>query len=161
MIVSDVKRWEEESSAFHPLLQKGVAYLTSRDFSELIPGKYEINGDDMFALVQSPLTGPKQERKAEHHRKYIDIQFLVSGVEIIGSGTVTGREIPLEDRLQDLDYAFHTVMDGEETELRMSAGMFAIFFPGDMHRPCCQTEEGPQKILKVVVKINKELLTRY
>ena len=49
----------------------------------------------------------------------------------------------------DKDIVFFS---GETTPLILEPGMFAFFFPQDIHRPCMQLD-GPEKVKKVVVKV--------
>ena len=63
-----------------------------------------------------------------------------------------------EDMTPQQDILFWQVED-EETQIRLTPGMFAIFFPQDIHRPCCHPREGEQKHLrKAVMKIDCALL---
>ncbi|MHC4320828.1 MAG: YhcH/YjgK/YiaL family protein [Planctomycetota bacterium] len=66
----------------------GLAWNTAFGFLDTItPGaeekKYEIRGDDIYAIVASYKTrGP---HKFEAHREYVDIQCLLEGQEVIES----------------------------------------------------------------------------
>ncbi|MNI15190.1 Toxin-antitoxin biofilm protein TabA [compost metagenome] len=157
MICSDLNHWDEEKLSVHPVLAAGIEYLRSHDFTQVEPGRYDLRGDDMFALVQEPETAPKLSRMAEFHEKYIDIHYLVSGEEIIGYGRRSPHDVKDEDELETKDYALQKNIENEN-ELGLKPGMFAVFFPNDVHRPCCSTGEDNVKICKVVIKVNKELL---
>ena len=65
-------------------LQAGFHYLQTADLTNTAPGRVEIDGDQVFALVQEYNTKPKEQGFWESHRKYIDIQYVVSGSEHMG-----------------------------------------------------------------------------
>ena len=65
-------------------LKVGLEYINSTDFNKLECGRYEILGDNVYAVVQDYLTKPEAEGTFEAHRKYIDIQYVVAGEEKIG-----------------------------------------------------------------------------
>ena len=46
-------------------------------------GKVTLSGDDVYATIQSYWTSPASERKWESHRRYVDVQFMVTGEELI------------------------------------------------------------------------------
>ena len=129
----------------------GLNFLKNTDFSQKDTGRYDIEGNEIFALIFDLETSPKTENSPEVHRNYIDIQYLVSGQEVIGVTTDLGTlpvKTPYDEKRDILFYE-----DSEnETDLHLLPGNFAIFFPEDVHRPNCQYESS-QKIRKVVVKI--------
>lgn len=107
----------------------------------------------MFMLIQEPLTAPNPYLEA--HAKYVDLQYLISGQEKIGHVRKTGSEEVVENHLSEKDYILykHT---GQETNIILEPGMFSVFFPNDLHRPCVNV--GPEmKIKKAVVKIHLQL----
>ncbi len=129
-------------------IEQALRFLQEQDFSELEPGRYDIDGDDCFAIVQRYQTRPVQECIWESHRRYIDIQFVVSGIERIGHA-------PQSQMTVHTPYSAETdqgVYTGEGDLLTVRAGYFAIFFPGEAHMPFVQAG-GPSQVTKVVVKV--------
>jgi len=129
-------------------LKKGFDFLTQNDLSKLEVGKYEIAGTDVFALVSEYETNEHQDCRPEAHRNYTDIQFIVKGREYIGFVTLNNQEI-LTEYNSEKDIVFYT---SESTPLLLEVGMFAVFFPQDIHRPGMQID-GPEPVKKVVVKV--------
>jgi biofilm protein TabA len=157
MIISDMRNWDREKEVFCPAIQKGVDYLRNTDVHLMQPGKYEIDGEDMFVLIQEVETKVKSERQFESHIKYVDIQYLISGEEeIIGFARQHDGHIIVENEFKTKDMALYHQVEGD-MDLHLKPGMFAIFFPSDLHRPICSTS-GNTKIKKAVIKINKTLL---
>jgi biofilm protein TabA len=157
MIVTDMKQWDKEKHLYPEAIQQGVEFIRNNDVLSMEPGKYPIQGDDLFALIQEMTTAPKAERRPESHRNYTDIQYLASGSEIIGVARAGEGNIVEEDLLDEKDIVFYSEVQ-EETDVILSPGMFAVFFPADVHRPGCSvTADVP--IRKVVIKIHPKLLS--
>lgn len=147
-----MKNLTQEMALFHPLLQKGMQYLRDTDFAKLAVGRYEIDGDNLFALVQEYEPQPKPERKAETHAKYADVQYVAQGQECIGFARLTPACEVAEDKLAEKDAVFYkTVKD--EVGLVLNAGAYAVFMPADVHRPCCLGPAGKVRVKKVVLKV--------
>jgi biofilm protein TabA len=157
MIWGDLSKWNQEKSAFHPVLQRSVQFLLDHDFNKMASGKYSIQGDEIYATVQDWMTSSPKERKSENHRKFIDIQYLALGEEeVVGVARTSERNSPIEERLEEGDYALFEEVEGEN-EITLRPGMFLVFFPDDLHRPVC-SHKGVFPIKKVVIKIDKRLL---
>jgi YhcH/YjgK/YiaL family protein len=155
MIFGQLSNLTKEKAAIGGVLQKGLEYLAKTDFASMEIGRYEID-DTMYALVQGYVTQPKADRKAERHEKYIDIQYIDQGEECIGFAFLSPENEISEDKLAEKDAIFYkTVKD--EIALVMPAGTYAIFFPADVHRPCCISNQ-PEQVRKVVLKIKVSAL---
>ena len=140
----------EKFYGLHPLFPKAFEFLKRPDLAELQPGRYDIDGDKCWASVQEAELKPLSERKLETHRKYIDIQTPLTGVESIGLAIMTAEAQSLEFNVEK-DFVLY---DGESEPVTLVPGEFVIFFPPlDAHAPCCATANGPEKIKKVVIKI--------
>jgi YhcH/YjgK/YiaL family protein len=131
----------------HPLFAKAFEFIHKTDFSELSDGKYEIENDKLFAMVQEYNTKDETEGKPEAHRKYIDIQYIHSGVELIGIASLSDNVLISDEPGKDL--AFY---ESETSFIKLEAGMFAVFFPEDIHMPGIKLNQSA-KVKKVVVKV--------
>lgn len=129
-------------------LKKGFEFLKNTDLQTLKIGRYEIEGKDVFALVSEYDSKKPEDCRLEAHQNYADIQYIVSGKEAIGFVTLKNQEVTVAYN-PEKDIVFFS---GETTPLILEAGMFAVFFPQDVHRPCMQID-GPEKVKKVVVKV--------
>jgi biofilm protein TabA len=114
-------------------------------------GRHELRGPDIFALVQEFQTRPRELGKWEAHRRYIDIQFVASGVEVIGHTDVNNLTV-IEPYREKEDIAFFT---GDGSFMTLTAGMFAIFFPHDAHMPCLALAL-PGPVRKIVLKVRAD-----
>lgn len=137
-------------------IESALDYLRLTDFSKLEAGRYPIDGENVFALVQDPITQHWEAGLPEFHKRYIDIQCLLEGEEGIGYSPTNANLINITDQLAERDIAFVAQQDNE-SRLLLKPGMFAIFFPGELHRPC-RAPNAPMRIKKVVIKIDVNLL---
>jgi YhcH/YjgK/YiaL family protein len=132
-----------------PNMATAIAYLVETDFSQLEPGKYAVSGDDVFVMVSQSTTRPLSEGKWEAHRKYIDIQCVISGREQIGYANIDQMRVVLPYD-GDKDILF---LDGPcDDELVLLPGDFTILWPQDAHRPGIAVGE-PSTVKKAVVKV--------
>ena len=131
-------------------LKKAFDFLLNNNIEELADGKYEIDSDNVFALVQSYTTKQEDNNKWESHEKYIDIQYVVKGNETIMWTPVEQLNVE-EDYSEERDVTFYK-NDSHSTKLNLKNNYFCILFPEDGHKPGCIFDE-PMKIKKVVLKI--------
>ncbi|MFM8703753.1 MAG: YhcH/YjgK/YiaL family protein [Planctomycetia bacterium] len=114
-------------------------------------GRHEIDGDFAYALVQRYETRPAAAMQLEAHRRYIDIQYVVRGREVIHWAPLAALAevtLPYDD---GKDVALFAA-GGPMVPVRLPAGQFMILFPDDAHAPCCVWDE-PGEVVKVVVKV--------
>lgn len=129
-------------------IRKGLEIINDPELLEKEDGKYEVDGDNIFYMMQRYKTKEASEAKFEAHRKYIDIQAVLRGKEIIGYANIgkLKESIPYKEDI----LFFETPNDYNEVKLQ--EGMFVILFPEDGHMPLCNYNEQ-SNVLKVVVKI--------
>ena len=119
-----------------------LEFLAKPETKELPVGRYELDGDNIYVLIQDQTTAPVEKKRAESHRNYIDIQYLFTGKEVQGYAPllpgVKGEEPAGKDNIY---------YDEE----------FTVYFTNDIHRPNCTMDE-PVNIHKAVVKIKESLI---
>ncbi|MCG3173914.1 MAG: putative protein YhcH [Myxococcota bacterium] len=124
------------------------AWLSNSDLNVLAPGKYDIQGEDVFAIVQHYETKPRARGAWEAHRQYHDIQYVFEGAERMGWSPLQGKPVVKEyDPGND-----YLLVDGAGQFVEVPAGSFAIFSPQDAHMPGIQVEDA-RPVKKVVVKV--------
>ncbi len=145
MIVDTIKNASEYFSLGNRI-KTALLYLSQTDFSSIKPGRYEIEGSQVFALVETYL--PKQPKEGfwEAHKKHLDVQYIVSGRERMGYAPVT----TMEPGSYNLDKDFYK-LKGEGDFVTLHTGQFAILKPQDAHMPGIETAER-QQVKKVVIK---------
>ena len=129
-------------------LSKAFDYIINTDLKNTAPGKYDIDGENIFALINEYQTKPESEGKLEAHRKYIDVQYVIAGEELMGYAPF-GTQTVLEPYKDENDVIFY---NGEKSFTKVAAGMFAIFFPSDVHMPGINAGKTI-KVKKMVIKV--------
>ncbi len=125
-----------------------LKFLAETDFTKIDLGRYELDGDNIFYMVQSYDTDP-DKTISEGHKKYIDIQFMVEGEEIIGVADIDDEK-ELTEAKEENDVWFYNC----KTEpLTLSAGKYMVLYPNDLHCPGVATKGKAMNCRKVVVKV--------
>ena len=135
--------------SIHARIEAAFHYLQTTDLANIAPGKYVIDGDNLFAIVQEYETTDSATEQMEAHRKYIDVQYMINGAELVGHALLNGHTIAKEYDAAD-DFMLYANAPSFFT--RMDAGTFMIFFPTDLHMPCIKDGDAA-KVKKVVVKV--------
>jgi YhcH/YjgK/YiaL family protein len=133
----------------HPLLQKGLDFLRSPGAASMQAGRIELEGDRLFAMMQEYPTRLEKDCFWEAHRKYVDIQYICDGVEEIGYAPLANLKV-IQQYDAEKDFM---KLAGEGSVLRIKAGMFAVFFPWDGHKPCMAVDGVAAAVRKIVVKV--------
>jgi biofilm protein TabA len=134
----------------HARFSKAFEIFRDKTLSQKQDGKYAVDGEKNHYTIQRYTTKPLSEGKLEAHRKYIDIQFLLEGQELLGYAPLKGLTIAEKYNPQK-DIAFFNTPK-EITKVKLEPGLFCILFPDDAHLPCRQLT-GPEDVKKVVIKI--------
>jgi YhcH/YjgK/YiaL family protein len=129
-------------------INKAFDYLKKTNFSKTELGKYEIDGDKIFALVNEYNTKDESEGKLEAHKKYIDVQFVAKGKELMGFAPLENQKV-IDEYSEQNDITFFS---GQKSLTQVNEGMFAIFFPTDVHLPGIKVGEKSY-VKKIVIKV--------
>lgn len=124
-----------------------LRFLSETDFTKMDLGRYELQGDDIFYMVQRYETDP-DKTVSEAHKKYIDIQFMVDGEEIIGVAPISCDKTETEAKPEN-DVWFYECKTEPLTLIKNS---FMVLYPNDLHCPGVAALK-PLSCLKVVVKV--------
>ncbi|MCQ2183964.1 MAG: YhcH/YjgK/YiaL family protein [Bacteroidales bacterium] len=128
---------------------KTFEFLKNHDLKNLAVGEYEIVGREAYAIVSEYETKAPENCRFESHRKYIDLQYIIEGKEIMGVAAPEGLEVTVP-YVEDIEF-YGTEAEGAKYE-EATPEKFLVFFPDQPHRPCISCD-GPSHIKKVVVKI--------
>lgn len=134
----------------NPLFEKAFAFLGRSDIGELPAGRHEIDGDRLFCIISQGPGKSRAEAKLEAHRRYIDIHFIIDGVDEMGWKPTAACTI------QDVSYSvkddIEFFKDEPRTWIQVPAGSFAIFFPEDGHAPMISDRDIHKVVLKVAME---------
>ncbi len=128
-------------------LKKALRYISKTDFTKIENGTYDVVKDEIFAIVNRFETVDAKLEKPEVHRKYIDVQYVFEGEEILGFAIKQSQPVFKEYNEEDYE-----LFDAELEYVKFSKGMFAIFFPNDLHAPSVHLDKKTSAS-KVVVKV--------
>jgi biofilm protein TabA len=132
----------------HPAFAKAFEFLAEMDPE--MEGRFELDGDDLYCLVENVKPMGKENRRLEVHQKYIDIQYVVTGKDIMGWESV---EEDAPGDLYDPDKDFRLIDTPPLCWVEVPAGYFAVFYPEDAHAPLA----GDKVIKKVVIKVKVQV----
>jgi YhcH/YjgK/YiaL family protein len=149
MICENIKK-AKDYSGINKNFKKAFEFIKNNNLKELAIGQYDIEGEEVFALVQEYTTQSSKDKRWESHEKYIDIQMIITGEEIMGYAPINYLEVK-EDLRPEKDLMFYDeTLKG--SNIKFSSGDYAIFFPEDGHKPGCAIGEC-SKVKKVVIKV--------
>ena len=134
-------------------LDRGLEYLkrVADDglAQRLADGRYEIQGQELYASVSTYTTQKPSVKPFEAHRKYIDLQYVFSGRETLYWSLLD--RLRLEREYSEAEDSAH-YSGPEGVPIPLEAGCFAVLFPQDAHKPGCIWDK-PGQVHKLVVKV--------
>ncbi len=136
-------------NSVNPWFEKSFEFLKTLS-PDAEPGSVEI-APGLFAHISEYETGPVFKFGWETHKKYIDIQFCLSGEEIIKCAPLSEKLTPTIDYDEEKDVIFYEG-DVQHTAINISGSVFSIFFPADAHAPQIMIDKS-SVVKKVVVKV--------
>jgi biofilm protein TabA len=149
MVIGNLADWKRKKDVKG--LEAAFEFLEKTDLAALPLGRNPIDGDDLYAAVSLGETKPPEAARFEAHRRYLDVQYVVSGQEGIGFAPLVSLETSEPyDETKDIEF-FAT--PAKCAVVQMKPGRFAVFGPGEGHMPGCHLE-GPHTVRKVVVKVS-------
>ena len=149
-MIYDTKENLSQYKGISKNLDCAIEYLLHTDFTDMSSGKYPVQGDDVFGLVQAPDTREKSAALWESHQSYIDIQYLLCGAEKIGFQNI-GSLTDSEPYDAQKDIVFYQ-NNGKGFFVELEPDTFVVCFPQDAHMPLVCAAQ-PQSIKKLVVKV--------
>jgi len=150
MIVADLDTIERQMPQT-PEFREAIAFLRRPDLPDLPDGKIAIDGERVFAILQRYRTASLDAPEFEYHRKYLDIQYVLSGEEIIGWAPAA-HMTPLFDYSDGQDVCIGLMQPGTWSPVRLAAGQLAVLWPEDGHAPRIAAGT-PCLVRKIVVKV--------
>ena len=134
-------------ASLHPLFPQAIAFIRSTDLNALSVGIHPIIGEQLLLIVEEAQGRSRAEAELECHRKYIDIQLVLKGIDEMGWKPLADCHRPVSDYSAERDIQFFS--DAADAWISTPANAYCIFFPQDAHAPLVSTG----KIRKVIFKI--------
>ena len=149
-MILDQLRHADRYAALHRRFATALEFLRKPQIGELTSGRHAIDGDDLFVIIEKVEGRGREQARVEYHRRYIDIQFLVSGDEQIGWISTGDCRTRLQPYDPQRDVGFFA--DSPAAWLTLQPGMLAIFFPEDGHAPLAGSGVAHKAIIKVAIE---------
>ena len=141
--LNNAKRYE----VLHPGFAAAFAFLREHMEHPFSEGRHDI-ADGVYAMVSHYTTKPEDTLNWEGHRKYIDVQFLAVGEELLGYANVDAMQ---QAGAYDAEKDF-CLLTGKGLPVKLMPGTFAVLYPEDAHRPGGMNGT-PCDVEKIVVKV--------
>ena len=135
----------------HPRFREAFDFIKKAMTENLAVGKYEIDGRELWASVQEYTSKTPDVAKAEAHKNYIDIQFIVSGTEVI-EGFDISKATPKSEYNDVKDVMFYEDYADAGKGI-LNENEYGIFFPHDVHKPGMCLGGAQATVKKIVVKV--------
>ena len=136
-------------AALHPLFPRTFEFMRSTNLLALAPGIHNIIGEHLFAIVENVPGRNRAQAQLECHRKYIDIQLVLHGVDEMGWKSLHDCHEPVADYSAEKDIQFFS--DAPASWIATPPNTFCIFFPEDAHAPLVSTGTIHKVIFKIAV----------
>lgn len=146
MIVDTLDKLSDYA-VLNPLFGKVVDFVKNNDLGSMEPGKYPIEGDDLFLNIAVAKSKTPEAAVLETHNVMIDIQIPLSCAETYGY--TPAAHLPEAEYNAEKDITKFGDLQAE-SYVTCQPGMFAVFFPQDGHAPCISDET---EIRKAIFKI--------
>lgn len=144
----DKEQFAAQYHANQAVWDKAFAYLKNTDLKSLPNGRHVIDGTNVYAIVTEAPTKDYEKTTFESHRKYIDLQYVITGEEAMAKTAVSSVTVskPYDETADIANYT------GEGKLYTVPAGTFMLFFPSEAHRPNV-TPGGNKVVKKIVIKV--------
>jgi YhcH/YjgK/YiaL family protein len=136
--------------ALHPLFARAFEFLRGNDLDVLEPGMHPIQGEQLFAIVEASRGRTRADAKLECHRRYIDIQLVLEGIDEMGWKPLRECVEPETDYDAARDIRFFG--DAPSSWIATPPGSFCLFFPDDAHAPLVSAGTIRKVVLKIAVQ---------
>lgn len=135
----------------HEKFEAAFDFIREAVKKDLAVGKYEIDGKALYASVQEYTPKLPENGKFEAHKNYIDIQYIISGIETMGDMDMA-KAVSKSEYNPEKDVEFYHD-NGRAGYSVVEGGEFCIFFPHDVHKPGLMFENVASPVKKIVVKV--------
>ena len=152
MIFSTISQ-ADRYATLNPLFPRAFDYIRSTDLHALAPGHYPIIGDDLFVIIEHMPGRTRAEAQLECHRRYIDIQLVLEGVDEMGWKPLADCREPVSYYSAEKDIQFFH--DAAASWIATPPDHFCIFFPEDAHAPLVSAGSLRKAVFKIAVSSRK------
>jgi biofilm protein TabA len=145
---TNIQEFQRQYQLNKAVWDSAFAFMKRNDLVNMPKGKYNIDSPYVYASITDDPSKDFEKTNWESHRRYIDLQYIVTGEEVIGLNPVAQSTVtkPYDEKKDVANYS------AEGQMLHSVPGTFFLFFPSDAHRPNI-TPGGNKPVKKLVIKI--------
>lgn len=150
---TDMAQLNEQYKANKAEWEAAIEFLSREELDTLSLGRYQLT-EKTYANIQEyvPSTPSMKQGRYEAHREYIDIQYALSGEELVYVAALDDARELSSPYSESKDCEFYNLAVASNT-LSICPEHLVILFPSEAHMPGRPASEEPDTIRKVVVKI--------
>ena len=139
--------WKElpRYAAVIPGLEEAMKAVEALESYE--PATIPLSGSNKI-LVQKVTTKAWETSQLEAHREFLDIQYIISGKEMVGWAPLDTLT-PADEFNTQKDKGMYT---GKNTPVAIEEGYCYVVYPEDAHAPSVHMGEGGE-VVKLVIKL--------
>lgn len=140
-----------DSAEIKRKVENALDYLQHVNVSETDVGKKMFVNDSFYYSVLEYVTKSESEVKLESHRKYVDIQIIVKGEELMDIADIS--RLTIKDNYNPKDDVMFWNIPERMARITLRAGDYIILYPENAHRGAIRISEGNTEVLKIVGKV--------
>jgi biofilm protein TabA len=156
MIVGLLSDVDKLKNILPAAIVRGIEALKNVDLSAKEPGRYDLEGDDLFYVVQNAVPRMVDEIRTEAHFIYADVHIPVGASERYGFSLPEAGLDVTEPSVEGSDVAYYPA-PAKECFLDLNPGAFVVFIPGELHRTCIAIADN-NAFRKAVIKVHARVL---
>ena len=130
-------------------LDEARAWLEDGELPARAPGRYPLGDSGAVAILADGFTVPAEEEEWEAHRRFADLQVVLSGIDLMGFAALSEMTPTGEYSAED----DCPLLEGTGNFVRVGRGSFVLFTPHDAHKAMLAGDSGPARVRKVVFKL--------
>ena len=139
-----------DETAIRVRIDGAIKYLKNINVLNAVVGRRIDVDNGFYYSIQNYITKPPEECRLESHRKYIDIQIIVSGREIMDVVDIA-RLTVMEEYNEERDVVYWNVPN-KMSRITLSEGDCIVLYPEMAHRGA-QKWEGEEQVVKILGKV--------
>ncbi|WP_170285847.1 YhcH/YjgK/YiaL family protein [Propionivibrio limicola] len=156
MILGHIADVSRQGGVLPEVIRRAIETVQKIDAATLTPGRYPIEGEELFYIIEDATPRAVEDCHPEVHRSYADIQIPVSTTERFGFSLPQPGIAAVTEEFEERDLGFYAT-PANEFFLDVAPGSYIVFLPGELHRPCVATKDTTP-FRKVVIKVHARLL---
>ncbi len=133
----------------HPKFRVACDFIENTNLKILTPKRYDIDNDNVYAIVSTTTGRGRENAKLEAHRKYIDLQYVIDGTDEIGWCDI--NKCKYKETEYDLEKDVILYKDTPSVWVKLEHKTCALFFPSDAHAPLAGVGEMKRLVIKIKV----------